>query len=147
MDQFVQALDTANQLVVELRKQIAAYKTLISDVNTEAVAIGQREVSVTAREKALGPLEEIQKSLVVVQQARDTVNADRIALENDRVTFANFMVQEGQRLRKESDDLIPMRELANQVRQDKAQLEIDKAEYKEKIKAELLNQLKAGILK
>lgn len=139
-----QVLKTAIQLVEQIRGKEKELDFALGEVKNAQIKVADRANILSIREENVGRLENAAALLEQAKNLQAQVAVERETLENDRVAFQNEMTAARQELKEESDALHPMRELAEQVRQDKAALEIEKATYKEKIKNEILNQLKAG---
>lgn len=141
-----QALKSALQVLDSIKMKAHELDKAQAAIEDQAEVLAAREEAVLAREVAVAPLEDAKKALAQAQELRSLIEADRKALTEERVAFENFLVTERQKLNDEEAALLPLKEQANQVRQDKIALEAEKKSYKEKIKNELLNQLKSGKL-
>jgi len=141
-----QVLKSASQVLEQL-KDLKVANLAAADRNTaHAKDLTAREEALKAREAKVKSLEDASAMLHTAKEIQEKVNDDRKALEKDRAAFSNLMVIERQKIRVEADKLLPIAEQADQVRKDKAALEVEKGAYKERIKKELIDALKAGKL-
>lgn len=139
-----QALTSALQILEAIKTKAQEMGRQLADINNTQQELIARAKAITERENAIGPMEDIKKVLVQSAKIREELDLDRKALEKDRSDFSNEMTIANQKLQEEEARLHPLREQAEQVRRDKISLEAEKKLYKEKIRTELLNQLKSG---
>lgn len=133
----IQVLDILTEKKKEADTILDQAKVVLNNALSKEQSIKAREESCKSRELALAGISN-------VYEEREILNNARIILEKERADFSNFIVEERQKLQKEEEKLYPVRAMAEEVRQDKVALEKEKVEYKDRLKKEFMDGLKAG---
>jgi ABC-type transporter Mla subunit MlaD len=122
-------------------KELAGLKKdsekLIADAKQKLEALATREKEVEGIESAL-------KILAEAKALKDEVVKDRMALNEDKTAFENKILSDRKKLAKEAEDLQLLRDLEKDLQQREQALIKEKAEYKDRIKKELVAHLKGG---
>lgn len=144
MEQLENALQSALSLVQVLKDERKNVLDIAAKLDAREAVLIQREEAGKVQAKEFEHLKQVHDLMGQIKQAQDKLNADRIALDKAQADFANETVSIRQEIADRKAKLEEVAAEAQQVRNDKAALEVEKNTYRETIKEEILNNLKAG---
>lgn len=144
MEELENVLKSAVSILDALKDERKKVNELTLTLIGEKTKLMTKEQELKALAESLGDLVKAQDVWGQIKLAQDQLHADRVSLDKEKEVFANSMVEVKEKIEKQRAELVSIREEADQVRLDKLALEEEKRTYRDKIKEEILNNIKVG---